>query len=175
MALRRADWNGSNQGYSTDHTRRGTVRGVVRLTVSGIANRLGFHYDDIEDIKLAVAEACTNAVDHAYKELECQGSVRVTFRIFGDRLEIRVKDEGKSFDIEAVKKRSGPIENHLPFTLMRERGLGLHLMETLMDHVDIRRKRRRGHPYQVYSQGRGGSGCQLARKDRVSWMTVFPT
>ncbi|EGK09502.1 anti-sigma B factor RsbW [Kroppenstedtia eburnea] len=111
--------------------------GVVRLTVSGIANRLGFHYDDIEDIKLAVAEACTNAVDHAYKELECQGSVRVTFRIFGDRLEIRVKDEGKSFDIEAVKKRSGPIENHLPFTLMRERGLGLHLMETLMDHVDI--------------------------------------
>ncbi|GGA48730.1 serine-protein kinase RsbW [Kroppenstedtia guangzhouensis] len=111
--------------------------GVVRLTVSGIANRLGFHYDDIEDIKLAVAEACTNAVDHAYKELECQGRVMVTFRIFGDRLEIRVKDEGNSFDIETVKKKSGPIESHLPFTTMRERGLGLHLMETLMDHVDI--------------------------------------
>ncbi|MFD1427085.1 serine/threonine-protein kinase RsbW [Kroppenstedtia sanguinis] len=111
--------------------------GVVRLTVSGIANRLGFHYDDIEDIKLAVAEACTNAVDHAYKELECQGCVKVTFCIFGDRLEIRVKDEGNSFDIEAVKKKSGPIENHLPFTSMRERGLGLHLMETLMDHVDV--------------------------------------
>ncbi|PTX58881.1 serine/threonine-protein kinase RsbW [Melghirimyces profundicolus] len=111
--------------------------GVVRLTVSGIASRLGFHYDDIEDIKLAVAEACTNVVDHAYKEVECAGGINVHFRIFEDRLEIVVKDEGRSFDIRAVKERSGPIENHLPFTSIRERGLGLHLMETLMDQVDI--------------------------------------
>lgn len=112
--------------------------GVVRLAVSGVANRLGFSYDDIEDLKLAVAEACTNAVDHAYKEVEGDGSIAVSFRIFGDRLEIKVKDEGCSFDIAAVKKKSGPIESHQPFTLMRERGLGLHLMETLMDRVDIR-------------------------------------
>jgi serine/threonine-protein kinase RsbW len=83
--------------------------GVVRLTVSGIANRLGFHYDDIEDIKLAVAEACTNAVDHAYKELECQGRVMVTFRIFGDRLEIRVKDEGNSLDHVDIQVGKGVV------------------------------------------------------------------
>ncbi|MFS8513265.1 MAG: anti-sigma B factor RsbW, partial [Planifilum fulgidum] len=34
--------------------------GVVRLAVSGIASRMGFSYDDIEDLKVAVAEACTN-------------------------------------------------------------------------------------------------------------------
>ncbi|MDA8354403.1 MAG: anti-sigma B factor RsbW [Firmicutes bacterium] len=111
--------------------------GVVRLTVSGIANRLGFNYDEIEDMKLAVAEACTNAVDHAYRECEDKGNIDVTFHIFGDRLEIKIKDEGNSFDIAAVKKRCGPIENQLPFISMRERGLGLHLMETLMDRVDI--------------------------------------
>ncbi|OYD06776.1 anti-sigma B factor RsbW [Paludifilum halophilum] len=109
--------------------------GVVRLAVSGIANRMGFSYDDIEDMKLAVAEACTNAVDHAYTDQ--LGKVDVIFRIYRDRLEIRIKDEGNSFDIAAVKQRSGPIENHLPLTAMRERGLGLHLMETLMDRVDI--------------------------------------
>lgn len=109
--------------------------GVVRLTVSGIANRMGFHYDDIEDMKLAVAEACTNAVDHAYTG--CEGKVDVSFRMFEDRLEIRIKDNGNSFDIAAVKARSGPIEKNLPINAMRERGLGLHLMETLMDRVDI--------------------------------------
>ncbi|SMO89103.1 anti-sigma B factor RsbW [Melghirimyces algeriensis] len=111
--------------------------GVVRLTVSGIANRLGFHYDDIEDMKLAVAEACTNAVDHAYKKSVVKGKIGVTFFIFEDRLEVQIKDEGNSFDIAAVKKRCGPIEKHHPFAAMRERGLGLHLMEALMDRVDI--------------------------------------
>ncbi|HEX6923454.1 MAG TPA: ATP-binding protein, partial [Bacillales bacterium] len=44
--------------------------GVVRLTASGVANRAGFTYDEIEDIKVAVSEACTNAVNHAYKHEE---------------------------------------------------------------------------------------------------------
>ncbi|MFC4075330.1 anti-sigma B factor RsbW [Salinithrix halophila] len=109
--------------------------GVVRLAVSGIANRMGFHYDDIEDMKLALAEACTNAVDHAYSGRE--GQIAVSFFVHDDRLEMKVKDEGNSFDIAAVKQRSGPIENDMPLTAMRERGLGLHLMETLMDRVDI--------------------------------------
>ncbi|MDR6227565.1 anti-sigma B factor RsbW [Desmospora profundinema] len=109
--------------------------GVVRLTVSGIANRMGFDYDEIEDMKLAVAEACTNAVDHAYSGKA--GNIVIQFRIYRDRLEVMVKDEGNSFDIDCVKRRSGPIDSRLPLTAMRERGLGLHLMETLMDRVEI--------------------------------------
>ncbi|PTM53299.1 anti-sigma B factor RsbW [Desmospora activa] len=109
--------------------------GVVRLAVSGIANRMGFDYDDIEDMKLAVAEACTNAVDHAYSGKA--GQIVIRFQIHQDRLEVVVKDEGNSFDIDTVKRRSGPINTCLPLTAMRERGLGLHLMETLMDRVVI--------------------------------------
>ena len=41
--------------------------GVIRLTLSGIASRMGFTYDLIEDLKIAASEAITNAVQHAYK------------------------------------------------------------------------------------------------------------
>ena len=39
--------------------------GIIRLTTSGIANKIGFSIDDIEDIKVAVSEACTNAIKHS--------------------------------------------------------------------------------------------------------------
>ena len=38
---------------------------VIRLTTSGIANKIGFCLEDIEDIKVAVSEACTNAIKHS--------------------------------------------------------------------------------------------------------------
>lgn len=44
--------------------------GVIRLTLSGIASRMGFAYEEIEDLKIATSEACTNAVQHAYKQNE---------------------------------------------------------------------------------------------------------
>ena len=39
--------------------------GTARLTILGVASRLGFSYDQIEDIRLAVGEACTNAIARA--------------------------------------------------------------------------------------------------------------
>ena len=50
--------------------------GVARLTISGLASRVGFTYDEIEDLKIASSEAITNAVQHAYKEDE-EGEVVV--------------------------------------------------------------------------------------------------
>ncbi|WP_044298812.1 ATP-binding protein, partial [Clostridioides difficile] len=38
---------------------------IIRLTAFGIANKMGFPIDDIEDIKVAVSEACTNAIKHS--------------------------------------------------------------------------------------------------------------
>ncbi|MED4161591.1 anti-sigma B factor RsbW [Halalkalibacterium halodurans] len=109
--------------------------GVVRLTVSGIANRLGYTYDDIEDIKIAVAEACTNVVDHAYDE---GGTMGLSFHLYEDRMEVIVTDQGQSFDMDAFRESLGPIDGSKPIQDLREGGLGLFLINTLMDKVEMK-------------------------------------
>lgn len=109
---------------------------LARLTISGIGSRMGFTYDDIEDMKLAVAEACTNVVDHAY--MDGRGEINLCYTIFSDRLVIEVVDHGNSFDVEETNARIGPINVEPTLNTVRERGLGLYLMKTLMDHVDIK-------------------------------------
>ncbi|MET3698565.1 serine/threonine-protein kinase RsbW [Bacillus oleivorans] len=112
--------------------------GVIRLTLSGIASRMGFSYDEIEDLKIATSEAVTNAVQHAYRSSEI-GDVLVGFAIFTDRLEVIVSDRGKTFDLEKVRGETGPYKetNSTSVEVLREGGLGLYLIETLMDHVRI--------------------------------------
>ncbi|WYP27150.1 anti-sigma B factor RsbW [Alkalihalobacillus sp. FSL W8-0930] len=108
--------------------------GVVRLTISGIANRLGFSYDDIEDMKIAVAEACTNAVSHAYED---GGNVKIACDLYEDRIEIIIADEGQSFDSKELQGKLGPVDSKQPIGDMKEGGLGLFLISTLMDKVQI--------------------------------------
>ncbi|KZB90947.1 anti-sigma B factor RsbW [Bacillus sp. VT 712] len=109
---------------------------IIRLTLSGVANRMGFSYDDIEDMKIAISEACTNAVQHAYKEDE-NGEVKVGFGLFPDRLEIMVVDKGESFNFEELKEKIGPYETAKEVEMLPEGGLGLYLIETLMDEVKM--------------------------------------
>lgn len=108
--------------------------GVVRLTVSGIANRIGFSYDDIEDMKIAVAEACTNVVNHAYQD---EGTMNVSFFLYEDRMEIIIADRGQSFDVDTIRNNLGPIDSNKPIVDLQEGGLGLFLISTLMDKVEI--------------------------------------
>ncbi|MDR9797362.1 anti-sigma B factor RsbW [Aeribacillus pallidus] len=110
--------------------------GIVRLTLSGIANRMGYTYDDIEDLKIAVSEACTNAVQHAYGQDE-NGEVRIGFSLFENRLEITVSDDGKNFDLSKMKENTGPYSPSMPIEKLSEGGLGLFLIKTLMDEVTI--------------------------------------
>lgn len=110
--------------------------GIVRLTLSGIASRMGFLYEDIEDLKVAVSEACTNAVQHAYKD-DTRGEVVIGFGLYHDRLEMMVADNGNSADLEQIRRDLGPYEEHHNVEFLREGGLGLYLIETLMDKVII--------------------------------------
>ena len=97
--------------------------GVARLTISGLASRLGFTYDEIEDLKIASSEAITNAVRHAYADDE-DGEVVVGCALFEDKIEIMVADHGQSFDFEETKKQVGPhVESDSDIELLREGGL----------------------------------------------------
>lgn len=109
--------------------------GVVRLSISGVANRMGFSYEAIEDIKVAISEAITNAVTHAYDEDE--GEVTLGFGVYEDRLEIMVADHGGSFKLKEVKDAIGPYTSTESVENLREGGFGLFLINSLMDKVQI--------------------------------------
>ncbi|SDH80907.1 serine/threonine-protein kinase RsbW [Alteribacillus persepolensis] len=111
--------------------------GVVRLTVSGIASRAGYSYDDIEDLKIAVAEACTNVVDHAYQD---SGLIGIGCSLYTDKMVIVVADNGQSFDLEKLKEGLGPVDGTKPIGELEEGGLGLFLIDSLMDKVEINGK-----------------------------------
>lgn len=113
--------------------------GVIRMSLSGIANRMGFSYETIEDLKVAISEAVTNVVNHAYDKAE-SGELTIGFAVYEEKLEIMVSDTGESFKINEIKSRIGPMsarEDMKPISQIREGGFGLFLINTLMDEVEI--------------------------------------
>ena len=108
---------------------------VIRLTVSGLATRIGFTYDDIEDLKIATGEAVTNVVHHAYEEQD--GEVVLGCALYNDKIEIMVSDYGSSFNFDEIRTKIGPYKENEKVELLREGGLGLYLMDTLMDEVRL--------------------------------------
>jgi len=111
--------------------------GVVRLTVSGIANRLGFNFEEIEDIKVAISEAITNTVQHAYKE-DRDGDVKIGFSLYEDRLETVVVDCGEQ-DLNLKEKLPLKEKRQQCKSVkeLKEGGFGLYLIDALMDKVEI--------------------------------------
>lgn len=112
--------------------------GVIRLSISGIASRMGFSYDDIEDLKIAMSEAVSNVVTHAYND---EGEVTIGFGVYEDRLEVMVADRGGSFDLQKIKTDIGPYDKEVEeIENLREGGFGLFLIKALMDKVEINNK-----------------------------------
>src|SRR5690349_2559844 len=69
--------------------------GTARLTILGVASRMGFSYDQVEDIRLAVGEACTNAIERAGRrgEGDAEGSISIRSQVEPTRLIIEVEDQ----------------------------------------------------------------------------------
>lgn len=112
---------------------------VVRLCLYGVANKLGFTYEEIEDMKVAVGEACNNAILHAPQdnpEENAPSDIGIVFEWDKSRLTIRVKDNGTGFISESALQQAVPLTGDHPGEL-RESGLGLYLMQALMDSVEI--------------------------------------
>lgn len=112
--------------------------GMIRLSVSGIASRMGFSFEAIEDLKVAISEAAANVVTHAYEDTEV-GEMTIGFGVYDNRLEVVVSDRGESFDMNEVKKTVGPYKHNGSDSLkdLREGGFGLYLIKALMDKVEI--------------------------------------
>lgn len=109
--------------------------GLVRLFVSSLATtRRELADDRIDDLKLAVSEACTNAIDaHAHNDTDDRVVVR--WKEGDDRLEIAVNDSGPGFDPTSLPEHP-PVTD--PERLNFERGLGIPLIRSLVDQVDFK-------------------------------------
>jgi serine/threonine-protein kinase RsbW len=97
---------------------------IIRLTTSGIANKIGFSMDDIEDMKVAVSEACSNAVKHSE-----DNKVIINFNLLNNGIQIEIIDNGKGYDVDSIE--TPDLSNP------KEGGLGLFIIQTLMDEVNI--------------------------------------
>ena len=105
--------------------------GIIRLTTSGIANKVGFCLEDIEDLKVAISEACTNAIKHSLDD-----RFIIIFNILENGLTIEIIDEGQGYDISSVSQPS--LDN------LQESGMGLFIIQSLMDDVTIESKEGKG-------------------------------
>lgn len=101
---------------------------AVREFISGLGAELGFAARTIANIRLAVDEACTNSIKHAYKGQP--GSLRLEVRARRGWLEIRIRDQGESFDGRVAMPQMRQLVD-----ARRRGGLGLFLMHRLMDEV----------------------------------------
>lgn len=106
--------------------------GLVRLVVSSLASgRRTLAEERIDDLKLAVSEACTNAIE-AHHDSNVEERVLVRCAEADDRLEVSIRDRGPGFDPETLPEHP-PVTD--PERLNFERGLGIPLIRTLVDDV----------------------------------------
>lgn len=103
--------------------------GTVRLAVSSLANCAGFDIEAVEDIKVAVSEACTNVVCHCKPNRE--DCYEVACEVGDGRISISVVDRAGGYDIEKYQRTA---KEH---DCLQEGGLGIFIIKALMDEVDI--------------------------------------
>jgi len=106
---------------------------VIRDFVGKLATIAGFEEEYVNKIQLAVDEACTNVVKHAYRGRRKAGKLDVEVVLNASTFRISVIDYGRGFDVNKILKRD--INNHL--LEFRRGGLGIHLMRILMDEVNF--------------------------------------
>lgn len=100
---------------------------LCRLALTGIGRVRALSEDVLADLKLALTEAASNSVRHAYADGGV-GRVDIAYELLPDRLIIEVTDEGGGFDPAPVRGASGDLS---------EGGLGIAIIRAIADVVEI--------------------------------------
>ena len=105
---------------------------LSRLALSGLARVRALEPTLVADLKLALTEACSNVVRHAYNE-QRSGDVEVRYELDDEKLSVEVVDEGIGFDPEADVVAAG--------SELKEGGLGISIIRAIVDELDIKSTR----------------------------------
>lgn len=103
---------------------------AIRDFIYAAAEEIGFKSDTIGDIILAVDEACTNIIKHAYKSYP-EGEIVINLKYADKKFIIEIIDYGTAFHPETVP--APDLQKY--YQQRRVGGLGMYLMKTLMDDV----------------------------------------
>lgn len=108
---------------------------LARLVITGAANiEPTFSDDRIEDLRIAVSEAVTNAIE-AHASSGADERVILRCDLAEDRIEVEVIDRGAGFDPSTAPTAPSPDD---PDRLLHESGLGIPLMRELVDETEFR-------------------------------------
>jgi serine/threonine-protein kinase RsbW len=118
---------------------------LCRLALTGLSRVRPLADETLADLKLALTEACSNSVRHAYTGGD--GSVEILYELHEDRLVIEVLDEGEGFDADEAGKDVGELS---------EGGLGIAIIRAIADEFEV-------------GERSGGTGS------RLRFVKVLPT
>jgi serine/threonine-protein kinase RsbW len=104
---------------------------LCRLALTGLAQLRDIGEDTMADLKLALTEAVSNSVRHAYGD-KGSGHVDITYELQPDRLRIQVVDDGDGFDPHEAPSLVGEE--------LSEGGLGIAIIRTIADEFEIESK-----------------------------------
>ena len=104
---------------------------LCRLALTGLAQLRDIGEDTMADLKLALTEAVSNSVRHAYRDSD-DGHVDITYELQPDRLGIQVVDDGDGFDPDETPSFEGEE--------LSEGGLGIAIIRTIADEFEIESK-----------------------------------
>jgi serine/threonine-protein kinase RsbW len=97
-----------------------------RLALTGISRLRPLDEETLGDLKLALTEACSNSVRHAYANGE--GTVEIRYELHPDRLVIEVLDDGEGFDPSADREEADDLV---------EGGLGIAIIRSIADEFEV--------------------------------------
>jgi serine/threonine-protein kinase RsbW len=100
---------------------------LCRLALTGLAQVRPLEPETLADLKLALTEACSNSIRHAYQEGRA-GSVDIRYELDGERLAVEVADEGGGFEPDAGNGYDGVLD---------EGGLGIAIIRAVTDELAI--------------------------------------
>ena len=107
---------------------------LVRVVVVGAAQiHPEIKSDRVEDLRVAVSEATTNAI-RAHERTGTTDQISVTCNVAEDQIEVVIRDQGTGFDPDALPHLPEPDS---PERLLHESGMGLRLMRMLADETEI--------------------------------------
>ena len=99
---------------------------LSRLALTGIARARPLDAEVLADLKLAITEACSNSIRHAYDG--AGGAVEIRYDVRGDRVSVEVSDTGGGFDATDVAVTNGELD---------EGGLGIAIIQAVVDDLAI--------------------------------------